>query len=191
MENQRVKLFFDTEFTGLHQFTSLISIGIVAEDIGATFYAEFTDYDKSRVDDWLQDNVISKLIYNGRDSFAKRVGNGIQMRGTTEEVREELGKWLSQFNQTGVEIWSDCLAYDWVLFNQIFGHAFSIPDYVYYIPFDICTVFKMKGIDPDINREEYAGEHAGLGDGYKHNALHDAMIIQRCYKKLMKEPVPC
>lgn len=190
MENQRVKLFFDTEFTGLHQQTTLISIGIVAEN-SATFYAEFTDYDKSRVDDWLKDNVINQLIYNHKDPFVQSVGNSIQMKGNIEGVREELGMWLSQFNQTGVEIWSDCLAYDWMLFNNIFGHAFSIPDYVYYIPFDICTVFKMKGIDPDISREEYAGANAGLGDGYKHNALHDAMIIKRCYQNLMKEPVPC
>ena len=31
-----MKLFFDTEFTGLHQATTLISLGIIAED-GRTF----------------------------------------------------------------------------------------------------------------------------------------------------------
>ena len=38
-----MKIFFDTEFTGLHKDTSLISIGLVDED-GKTFYAEFLDY---------------------------------------------------------------------------------------------------------------------------------------------------
>ena len=33
------KIFFDTEFTGLHQKTTLISIGLIAET-GETFYAE-------------------------------------------------------------------------------------------------------------------------------------------------------
>jgi len=34
------RIFFDTEFTGLHKDTTLISIGLIAED-GRTFYAEF------------------------------------------------------------------------------------------------------------------------------------------------------
>jgi hypothetical protein len=88
---------------------------------------------------------------------------------------------LEQFEQ--VEMWSDCLSYDWVLFNQIFGHAFDIPKNVYYIPFDICTLFKLKGIDPDINREKF-----GCGEVYeemkKHNALWDAQVIKMCYDKL-------
>lgn len=80
-----------------------------------------------------------------------------------------------------VEMWSDCLAYDWVLFCQLFCGAFDIPDNVYYIPFDICTMFKLKGIDPDINREEFAG----VADAKeKHNALHDAEVIRSCYWKL-------
>ena len=40
-----MKVFFDTEFTGLHRNTTLISIGLVSED-GRTFYAEFNDYDR-------------------------------------------------------------------------------------------------------------------------------------------------
>jgi hypothetical protein len=82
-----------------------------------------------------------------------------------------------------VEIWSDCLAYDWVLFNQLWGHAFNIPKNVYYIPFDICTLFKIKGIDPDINREEFAEIQE---KPEKHNALWDAKVIKACYEKLME-----
>ena len=37
-----MKIFFDTEFTGLHKNTTLISIGLVAEN-GKKFYAEFND----------------------------------------------------------------------------------------------------------------------------------------------------
>ena len=44
-------------------------------------------------------------------------------------IKEKLIEWLSYYKE--VEIWSDCLAYDWVLFNQIFGHAFNIPNNVY------------------------------------------------------------
>lgn len=41
-----MNIFFDTEFTGLHKNTTLISIGCVDEN-GRTFYAELTDYDES------------------------------------------------------------------------------------------------------------------------------------------------
>lgn len=45
-EPKPIKAFFDTEFTGLHNGATLLSIGIVYED-GHKFYAELTDYDKS------------------------------------------------------------------------------------------------------------------------------------------------
>jgi len=188
-----MKIFFDTEFTGLHKNTTLISIGLVAED-GRTFYAELNDYDESQVDDWIRDNVIKNLIMNPpregeqeyyvRSRFREDVPLteqwSLQMRGSKQEVSDELYLWLTQFDK--VEIWSDCLAYDWVLFNDIFGHAFNIPKNVYYIPFDICTLFKLKGIDPDINREKFAN----MTSNSKHNALYDAKVIKACYERLIK-----
>lgn len=56
-----MRLFFDMEFTGLHKYTTPISIGIVSED-GKRFYAEFTDYDESQCNDWIKENVLSNLI---------------------------------------------------------------------------------------------------------------------------------
>lgn len=161
------KIFFDTEFTGLHQKTTLISIGFITED-GEQFYRELNDYDKTQVNDWIEENVIANLFSPDPINQSK--------------LREELSQWLSQFDE--VEMWSDCLSYDWVLFNQVFGHAFNIPKNVYYIPFDLCTLFKAKGIDPDVSREEYAGMTNDAGK--KHNALHDANVIKACYEKLTK-----
>lgn len=174
------KVFFDTEFTGLHQNTTLISIGLVAET-GEIFYAELVDYDKSQVDDWIRSNVIEKLIlvpYNV-DPSSKLM----RVSGDKVQVANWLKIWLSQFDK--VEMWSDCLSYDWVLFCQLFGHAFRIPSNVYYIPFDICTLFKNKDIDPDISRELFVRDLAdGISKDYKHNALYDARVIQLCYQKL-------
>jgi hypothetical protein len=70
-----------------------------------------------------------------------------------------------------------------VLFNNLFGTAFDIPKCIYYIPFDISTLFLIKGVDPDINREDFSGKTEG---STKHNALWDAEVIQACYNKLMK-----
>ena len=192
-----IKIFFDCEFTGLHQNTTLISIGLVSE-CGKSFYAEMADYDKSQVDDWISENVISNLINSplkrimekNIDGFwrEKYSGGICQLEGdgltyiVADKIylRERLQEWLSQFDS--VEIWSDCLSYDWVLFCNIWGHAFNIPKNIYYIPFDICTLFKMKGIDPDVSREEFAGIE---GDSQKHNALYDAEVIKKCYDKLI------
>ena len=183
-----MKIFFDTEFTGLHQNTTLISIGLVAEN-GKTFYAELSDYDRAQVNDWIQENVIAHLAQETGDygGLSKEINTkSIELCGHValidhkqKDIAEYLERWLKQFDQ--VEIWSDCLAYDWVLFCQLFGHAFNIPKNVYYIPFDICTLMKIKGVAPNVNREEFAGM-----TGAKHNALHDAMVIKACYEKLMK-----
>lgn len=160
-----MRIFFDTEFTGLHQKTTLISIGLIDEQ-GRSFYAELNDYDKAQLDPWLSENIIDKLT--GQNVMSKA------------ELAVELRAFFAQYDT--VEIWSDCLAYDWVLFNDIFGGAFEIPDNVYYIPFDICTLFKVKDIDPDISREEFAN----LSDSSKkHNALWDARVIKACYERLV------
>ncbi|MCK4525966.1 3'-5' exoribonuclease [candidate division WOR-3 bacterium] len=193
-----MKLFLDTEFTGLHQETTLISLGIVSED-GRTFYAEFSDYDQNQMEEWIQDNVIANLRFSPApagqmehflwsrfkpDVSLPKMSN-MELRGSTLDIQAVLNKWLIQFDQT--EIWSDCLAYDWVLFNQIWGHAFKVPGNIYYIPFDICTLFKLKGINPDINREEFAEM---IGGAEKHNALWDAQVIKACYERAINLRYP-
>ena len=68
-----MKIFFDTEFTGLHKNTTLISIGLVAEN-GDKIYTELNDYDKSQIDEWLQKNVIDNLMYDGRPEGTPQIG---------------------------------------------------------------------------------------------------------------------
>lgn len=183
MGDMRMRIFFDTEFTGLHKDTTLISIGMVSED-GKEFYAELTDYDTSQVDEWIQNNVVNNLYLDCGENKDKSY-NKCYIKETKIYVECELREWISQFKD--VEIWSDCLSYDWVLFCDIFGHAFNIPKNIYYIPFDICTLFKLKGIDPDIGREEFL-ELTIPKNSVKHNALWDAIVIQACYEKLIRLP---
>jgi len=176
------RIFWDCEFTGLHQNTTLISIGCVAED-GQQFYAELTDFDTGQVDEWIQAHVIDNLtLLTGMVSADEK---DMRVSGNKETVKHYLEKWLSQWES--VEMWSDCLAYDWVLFCELFGGAFGIPKNVYYIPFDLATLFKIKGVDPDISREEYAGLSAPRGHPMKHHALADAQMIRACYDRAMAE----
>ncbi len=177
-----MRVFFDTEFTGLHQNTTLISLGMIAED-GRIFHAEFTDYDRSQIDDWLKENVLAHLRLGDKERYSitnHLPGHNLEVVGRKSRISRALKGWLNQFDPV-VEMWSDCLAYDWVLFCELFGGALGdFPKNVYYIPFDICTLFKVKGIDPDISRLEYSGI-----DEPQHNALADAKMIRACYRKAM------
>jgi len=178
----RKKVFFDCEFTGLYQDTSLISIGFIAES-GETFYAELTDYNLVDLVDWIQVNVIDNLLFNDCNiefTHIDHINKTTEIKGDNDSLKIELLSWLEKLGD--VEMWSDLYAYDWVLFNNIFGGAMDIPKNVYYIPFDICTQFKLAGIDPDINREEFSGMKEGAR---KHNALWDAMVIKACYERLV------
>lgn len=176
-----MKVFFDTEFTGLHQNTSLISIGMISDD-DHTFYAEFTDFQVSQCDEWIRENVLSNLRYNlAEDKGLYEINSkDTTVCGHTRFIVDRLERWLEKFYK--IKLWSDCLSYDFVLFNQLWGHAFNIPKNIYYIPFDICTGFEFKGIDPDISREEFSGMTEG---SQKHNALWDAKVIKACYEKLV------
>lgn len=211
-------IYFDTEFTGLHKNTTLISIGLIS-DCGKTFYAECIDYDKSQVDDWIKENVISKLHFTDKItascggweefgdkgnehldkctnalefSLAKKDWSEFKCIGKTPMIGNRLEDWFAQFGDEKIEIWSDCLAYDWVLFQDIFGNAFKMPKSIFYIPFDLATAFKLKGINPDISREEFAyGDNSVLPPkAVKHNALWDARVMKDCHAKLMLPPYP-
>ena len=191
-----MRLFFDFEFTGLRQFTTPISLGIVAEDTDG-FYAEFTDYNQRHVDDWLQKNVVDHLIlkqkedkYKGKFVFkhSEKPLSITGAKGNQQFVMKELIEWMRlQLVNTAIDrrkpqikFVGDVHAYDWVLLMELFGGAMNIPKYINYIPIDLATMFADKGIDPDYNREDFVG----LKPKFKHNALWDAYIIRECYNDL-------
>lgn len=176
----RTKIFFDTEFTGLHKSTTLISIGLVDEN-GNRFYAELTDYDRTQVDDWLKKNVISKLfLAPGAEQIA---GKYVFICNKYEEVAKMLRWWLGRYES--VEMWGDVLSYDWVLFCELFGGAQNIPPNVYYIPFDLATFLKENGIDPDINRGQLGYNGTIVVDG--HIAVDDAVTAMSCYQQVVQQ----
>lgn len=190
------KLFFDFEFTGLKKETTAISLGITSDN-GRSFYAEFTDFSFLEIalekdnGEFIKENVLKNLIlenmgFKDNECETYTLYNkpwSMKVFGDKTFIAEKLQMWLSSFDD-GIEMWGDCLAYDWVLFCDIFGHAFNIPSNVYYIPFDICTLFTIKGIDPDINREEFVKDMISEDTVNKHNSLYDATIIKYCYNKL-------
>lgn len=180
-----MRVYFNTEFTGLHQNTTLISIGLLADN-GHTFYAELITYNRAQLEDWHRENVIPHLWYEHLTEVTPKADSifpaHYYMKGNQRQVADALKGWFAQYE--AVEMWGDCLPYDWVLFCQLFGGGIDcLPPNVYYIPFDLCTLLKLKGIDPDITREELSGPVVGQ----KHNALYDAAVIGMCVKRLLSE----
>lgn len=174
-----MKIFFDTEFTGLHKNTSLISLGMVDEN-GRSFYAEFTDYDKTQVDDWIQKNVINNLI-NDSNKIDYESDNWVVI-GDKDFICTMLKKWLKDYDY--VQLVSDVCHYDMVLFIDIFGTAFDLPENVCPACYDINQLIaEYYGITLkaafDLSREEIIGDNTIDGD--KHNALYDARVIKEIY----------
>lgn len=183
METPRV--FLDTEFTGLVKDTELISLGLYINEDNY-FYAEFNDWDKSKSFEWLEKTVISKLEFQLQDNVLNKIGNCWKAKANKQEVASELRNWLSQYEV--IELWADVLAYDWVLFCDLFGGAFGIPENIFYTPFDIATLFRMKGLltpkgkyEGDVSRYEFAR----VDNALQHHALEDARVESLCYQKLM------
>lgn len=180
-----MKIFFDTEFTGLHKDTTLISIGCIDEK-GRTFYAEFTDYDRDQCDDWIRNNVIMNLLYAG-DFNRKYVTNHEDtwnIVGDKEFVKKSLVEWLSYYKD--VQLVSDVCHYDMILFIDMFGTAFDLPDYISPVCYDICQDIARKlNISEaeafNVSREELLSQPI---QGEKHNSLYDAKVIRELYYTL-------
>ena len=172
-----MKVFFDTEFTGLHRNTTLISIGLITED-ERTFYAEFNDYDQTQLNDWLRKNVLPYLHFVDIHSTTPKLNlENHRMKANRPMVKQTLTKWLAQFGS--IEMWADYPAYDWVLFCDLFDGSFNLPQGMTYNPFDVATLLKANGIDPTIDRRRFVGLEATI-----HNALDDARLAKACYEKV-------
>ena len=183
MENKKV--FLDTEFTGLTKDTDLISIGLYIDEENY-FYGEFNDWDRRKSFDWLEETVISKLEFNHTPSIEQKNDHKWKVKGSILAMETELRRWLAQYSF--IEIWADVLAYDWVLFCQIFGGAFHIPENIFYTPFDLATFFRFKNriipsgkYEGDISRYDFVG----YDKTKQHHALEDARVESLCYQKLM------
>lgn len=181
-----MKIFFDTEFTGLRQDTTLVSIGLISED-KRKFYAELTDFNWEHVhkDQWLLENVVNKLYCRQNDSDKKYMPNC--HIGTKSNVARMLKNWLLQFDE--VQLVSDVCHYDFVLFISLFGGAFDLPKnvspYCYDINQDIARYYKISEREAfDKSREEilYSKYKENEISGDKHNALYDAEVIREVYQ---------
>jgi len=177
-------LYLDTEFTSLNKTAHLISLALIAHN-GSSFYAEFTDYPTNLITPWISQNVLANL-YLKIDNPPVLSGKHWEVRATTEIIVDALCKFLATFDS--IKIWADHVAYDWVLFCDLFGGARQLPNNIHYMPLDLPTALFMKGFSPDINRIDFVGK-ATINTFPKvarqrHNALYDAYLLKACVERL-------
>ena len=175
-----MNVYFDTEFTGLHKGTTLISIGLIASN-GKKFYAEIVDYDSSQVNDWIKENVINNLwaVSKTIDECSKFEYYHL---GTKEQIAQKLKEWFLEFDS--IQLISDVAHFDMVLLIDLFGGAFDLPKNVNPSCHDINQdIAKFLGVTEreafDMSRECFLGICLS---SEKHNALYDAKIIKEIYE---------
>ena len=185
-----MKVFFDTEFTGLHKNTTLISLGCVDED-GRSFYAEFTDYDRDQCDDWIKKHVLKNLKFDRGDSIVGQLHSDevTEIYDDKEHVKEALAEWLSVYDE--VQFVSDVCHYDMVLLIDLFGSACDLPKNVspscHDINQDIAEHYGCSEREAfDKSREGILADYELEIRGDKHNALYDAKVIKRLYRFVLK-----
>lgn len=109
-----MRYFYDTEFIEDGSTIELVSIGIVAED-GREFYAVSNEFDASRANEWVRDNVLSKLPRASHPAWKP-----------LRQIREEAHEFLAAGR--GVpELWAWVGAYDHVVFAQLWGDMSGLP----------------------------------------------------------------
>jgi len=186
-----MNIYFDCEFTGLHKDTTLISIGLIDEN-GRSFYAEFSDYDKSQCNDWINENVIAHLLYD--PDYKTWNGGfipGTVIYGTKHEVGKALREWFSYYKKPINQLISDVCHYDMVLLIDLFGTAFDLPENISPVCYDINTdIAKFYNITDyeafDMSRETILKHFRVNIPGEKHNSLYDAKVIKEIYENIRK-----
>lgn len=128
-ERAVVRYWFDTEFIEDGHTIDLISIGVVCED-GREFYAEVSDIDLSRANEWVQENVLPHLWSRQAD---KREGNLWTRDGgtggflTRADIARDLRRWVAEAGGRP-QFWAYYADYDWVALCQLYGRMLDLPD---------------------------------------------------------------
>lgn len=121
MKNKTI-IFYDFKATGVSKDADPISLGLVAvtkddwdnykraapfkgtienpysNTTIKTFYAEFTDFEIEKCDDWGRKNIVDKLVL-GNNLRLPIDFTHIQIKGNSKTISQKLKLWLSQFEE--------------------------------------------------------------------------------------------
>jgi hypothetical protein len=208
LPKNKIICFYDFEATSVSRDADIISLGIVATKNGKiikTFYCEFNDFDLDKCDEWVKTNIISNLKLSNFEKLDKKDKHNVKLLGSTSYISKHLKKWLSDFEE--IEFWADFPIIDAPMLIDIIGEwktkkikgkiqKIGLPNHLKNIKydqfFDLHTFFKIKGLDPDIDREKFCDSKDSFWEKNweKHNALYDSYICYLCYNKLINTSWP-
>lgn len=159
---KRTRYFIDSEFDEDGERIILLSIGIACED-GRVFYAESSEADWDRPNDWVKANVLPHM--NGPDI------------PETWLTRKEIADAIVVFAQGGddaPEFWAWYGDYDWVVLCQLYGRMIDLPKHWPMFAMDVKQLAVSLG-DPALPKQ----------DGMEHHALADARWTKDAHEFLI------
>ena len=111
---------FDNGSLQLKNHKILVDSGFgMKEFVSKSFYAEFSDFDLNRCDDWVKENVVSKLKYSKEETLIGEKGGDWWLRLDTRGVVFHLKRWLAQFSEYNIQFVCDCGTFDWYWMLQL------------------------------------------------------------------------
>lgn len=131
-----INLFVDFKFTSLSPDAQPISLGIVSSDritkevmsdylggnndikLYKSFYAEFSDFDINRCDEWVKENVVGKLYCNNTNPH-KQPYSDCDHVGNFSTIAASVKEWLSQFSDYQITFVVDCGTWDFYHLLQL------------------------------------------------------------------------
>jgi hypothetical protein len=159
MKDDRIKVYFDTEFIAKPFHLELISIGMVRED-GETYYAISSEFDPNNAKPWVKENVIALL----EPEITPK---------TVAEIREEILMFLAHRTP---EFWAYYASFDWVLFSWIMQDMNAMP--AHYPKY--CNDLRQEIARLKFPKNQVPRAHN------KHNALDDALWNQQLHQLLIE-----
>jgi len=168
-----MRYFVDTEFIEDGQTIDLISVGVVADD-GREFYAESTEADLGRANEWVRDNVLSHLWHRQSGDERRQANRWSRDGGTGGFLsRRHIAADLVRFvagDDSPPEFWAYYGDYDWVAICQLYGTMMDLPDGWPMFCMDLKQLAVDKG-DPDLP-EQSSTEHHALADARWNRDVH-------------------
>jgi len=178
-----INLYFDFEFTSLSPDAQPISLGIVSDDLmpvdfpneypnadnadwvptndykSKSFYAEFSDFDLNRCDDWVKENVVKKLWMDYGHNTVFYDDNRWDSYGSFDYNKQMLEGYLEQFSDYQIQFVKDVKStngtgLDWLTLVELLRIDNPLSDY--------CFIDLTKGYKAiiDINKYKEVSKHS-------------------------------
>ena len=181
-----MKYFLDTEFIERPNEIELISVGIYCLDDDSTFYAESTNFNEDKADDWVKENVLSNLKFYNKGAMpfnSSKTKSSLTDNKTKTEVfgnnlfiKEELLKYIGE--DKNPEFYAYYADYDWVVFCWLFGKMIDLPENFPMYCRDIKQMMDERDLDDTMKPEQNGTEHNALDDAIYDAELYEWVITQ-------------